>query len=97
MPVIISANKENEIKRAVRLAEEFNLNYLISGAIEGWRTVDLLKKQQKPVLLSLNFTKPERITGYSYKLKIEGPTKEKKKDTVKPDKKDKATEKKQDK
>ena len=77
LPVIISADKENEMKRAVRLAEEFGLNYLVSGATEGWRVVDLLRAQQKPVLVSLNFPKPKDVTGYAFKLKVEGPEKEK--------------------
>ena len=77
LPIIISANKENEAKRAVRLAEEFGLNYLISGATEGWRVVDLLKAQQKPVLVSLNLPKPKDVTGYAFKLKVKGPEKEK--------------------
>ena len=77
MPVIISANRENEIKRALRLANEFDFDYLISGATEGWRTIDLLTSLQKPVLLSLNFPKPENVTGYSFKLKVEGTKKDK--------------------
>jgi len=77
LPIIISANKENEMKRAVRLAEEFGLNYMISGATEGWRVVDLLKAQQKPMLVSLNFPKPKDVTGYAFKLKVKGPEKEK--------------------
>jgi len=82
MPVIISANTENEIKRAMRLANEFNLNYMISGAVEGWRVLDLLKSIGKPVLVSIDFPKPESVIGYSYKLKVEGPSKEKEKPNV---------------
>ena len=85
MPIIISATEENEIKRALNLVKEFKLNYMLSGVNEAWRTVDLLKSEQKPVLLSLNFPKPESVTGYSFKLKVEGPSKEK------PEKKEKTT------
>lgn len=75
-PVIISANRENEMKRALKLADEYNLDYILSGAVEGWRIVDRLKARMKPILLSLNFPKPESVTGYSFQLKIEGPSKE---------------------
>jgi len=93
MPVIITANKENEIKRALRLAGEFGLNFLISGAVEGWRVVDLLKARGRPVLISVEFPKPESVTGYSFKLKLEGSTKEKpKKGKEKPEKKKKENE-----
>jgi len=95
VPIIISANTENEIKRAIKFSKEFNLNYLISGVIEGWRVVDKLKSEMKPVLVSLNYPKPESVTGYSYKLKIEGPKKEneeKKKDEKKSKDKEKKIE-----
>jgi imidazolonepropionase-like amidohydrolase len=75
-PVIILANRENEIKRALELADEYNLDYILSGAVEGWRVVDMLKARMKPILVSLNFPKPESVTGYSFQLKIEGPSKE---------------------
>ena len=73
MPVIMLADRENEIKRALALAEEFRLNTILAGATEGWRVAELLKSQQVPVLLSLNFPKPDQVTGYPFKLKIEGP------------------------
>ncbi|MFC1502257.1 amidohydrolase family protein, partial [bacterium] len=75
--LIISASRENEIKRAIRLIDEFKLNALISGAVEGWRVKSLLQARKKPVLVSLNFPKPETVTGYAFQLKIEGPAKEK--------------------
>ena len=77
MPVIIAANKENEIKRALKLADEFNLDYLISGGVEGWRVIDILKARKNPILVSLNFPEPEAVTGYAYKLKIDGPAEKK--------------------
>ena len=79
-PVIILANRENEMKRALKLADEYNLDYILSGAVEGWRVVDMLKARMKPILVSLNFPKPESVTGYSFQLKIEGPSKEKEKE-----------------
>jgi imidazolonepropionase-like amidohydrolase len=75
MPVILSANRENEIKRALKLTDEFKLNYMICGATEGWRVANLLKTQNKPVILSVNFPKPDKVTGYPFQLKIEGPEK----------------------
>jgi len=78
MPVVIDGMKENDIIRAVKLAEKFGLNYMISGAVEGYRTVELLRKEGKPVLLSLDFPKPEQVTGYSYALKVDLPEKEEK-------------------
>ncbi|HEX8173993.1 MAG TPA: amidohydrolase family protein [Pyrinomonadaceae bacterium] len=63
MPVVMFANTEREIRRAVDLAEEFNLRLLIAGGAESWRAADRLRERNVPVLLSLNF--PRRATAQS--------------------------------
>ena len=55
MPVILNANSEREIRRAIALAEEFNLKYLIAGATESYLMADFLKQKDATVLLSLSF------------------------------------------
>lgn len=57
MPIVFNANSEIEIIRALDLAKEFNLKAIISGGFEAWKVADRLKKQDVPVLLSLNFPK----------------------------------------
>jgi imidazolonepropionase-like amidohydrolase len=61
MPVIMYANSEREIRRALDLAEEFNLRAIISGGAESWKVVDRLRERDVAVLLSLNF--PRRTTA----------------------------------
>ena len=61
MPVIFNANSEREIVRALDLAQEFNLTAMIAGGQEAWKQAARLKKQNVPVLLSLNF--PRRTTA----------------------------------
>lgn len=63
MPVVMFANTEREIRRAVDLAEEFNLRLIIAGGEESWKAVDRLRARDVPVLLSLNF--PRRVTMQS--------------------------------
>jgi hypothetical protein len=58
MPVVMHANTEREIRRALDLAQEFNLRVFISGGAESWKVTDRLR--DVPVLLSLNF--PKRTT-----------------------------------
>lgn len=58
MPVVMHVNSEREIRRALDLAEEFNLRVIISGGAESWKVTDRLRNV--PVLLSLNF--PKRTT-----------------------------------
>lgn len=59
LPVVMHVNTEREIRRALDLAEEFNLRVIISGGAESWKVTDRLRNV--PVLLSLNF--PKRTTA----------------------------------
>jgi imidazolonepropionase-like amidohydrolase len=61
LPVIMQANTEREIRRALDLAQEFNLRLIIAGGTESWRLTDRLRERDVPVLLSLNF--PKRTTA----------------------------------
>lgn len=64
--VVIDAGRNRYIRRAVKLAREFGLNYLLSGVGEGWQTLDLLKAEGRPVLVSLDFEEATSMTGRSY-------------------------------
>jgi imidazolonepropionase-like amidohydrolase len=57
MIVVFTANRENEIVRALDLAKEYNLRAIIAGGQEGDKFIGRLKAQDVPVLLSLNFPK----------------------------------------
>lgn len=60
MPVVMLANTEREINRALDLASEFKLRLIIAGGREADRVAERLAKQNVPVLLSLNL--PKRTT-----------------------------------
>jgi len=57
-PVVIHCANQEDIRRALRLREEFKLNALLSGATEAWRVSDALKKARVPLLVSLHFEPP---------------------------------------
>lgn len=61
IPVVMNANSEREIVRALDLAKEFNLRPIIAGGAESAKVLDRLKAQKATVLLSLNF--PKRTTA----------------------------------
>ncbi len=61
MPVVMLANTEREISRALDLAAEFKLKLIVAGGREADRVADRLAKQNVPVLLSLNL--PRRSTA----------------------------------
>jgi imidazolonepropionase-like amidohydrolase len=58
LPVVFWANSVREIKRAVALAEEFNLKYMIAGGLQSYQIADWLKEKNVTVLLSLNYPQP---------------------------------------
>lgn len=58
MPVIMHANTQREIERALDLAAEFGLRPYIAGGEEAWRIADRLKRENVPVIATLNFPRP---------------------------------------
>ncbi|MGI8897752.1 MAG: amidohydrolase family protein [Pyrinomonadaceae bacterium] len=61
MPVVMFADREREIARALDLAKEFKLRPIIAGGLEAGKVADRLRESKVPVLLSLNF--PRRTTA----------------------------------
>lgn len=59
-PVVFQCNDLEDIKRALKIIDEFKLNALLTGSNEAWRVAEVLKKAQIPLLVSLNFTPPRR-------------------------------------
>ncbi|MCJ7580832.1 MAG: amidohydrolase family protein [Candidatus Aminicenantes bacterium] len=57
-PIIFNCANIEDIKRAIRLIQEFKLNGTISGANEAWRVVDWIKKANLPLLVSLDYRPP---------------------------------------
>jgi imidazolonepropionase-like amidohydrolase len=61
MPVVMYADREREILRALDLAQEFKLRAIIAGGLEAAAVADKLRERNTPVFLSLNF--PKRTTA----------------------------------
>jgi imidazolonepropionase-like amidohydrolase len=61
MPVVLYADREREISRALDLAQEFKLRAIIAGGMESEKVATRLRESKVPVLLSLNF--PRRTTA----------------------------------
>jgi imidazolonepropionase-like amidohydrolase len=55
IPVVIFADTEREIIRALDLTKEYGLNTILAGGIEAGRVAARLKAQNIPVLLTLDF------------------------------------------
>ena len=63
-PVVFTAWTENEILRALKLADELGLDAIISGAVEGWRVADAIKMSDRPVLVSLDLRPRQGPVGF---------------------------------
>jgi imidazolonepropionase-like amidohydrolase len=63
-PVVFQCNNLEDIKRALRIIDEFKLNALLSGANEAWRVADVLKNTTVPLLVTLDF-RPPMTSQYS--------------------------------
>ena len=66
VPAFFAADRENDIRRAVRIGDEFDLKLIIVGAMEGFRAIDALKRADG-VVISLDFPRSTEVTGWSYR------------------------------
>lgn len=58
--VFFAANDAEEIRRVLRLAEEFRLQPVIVGGAEAWRVAADLRARDVPVLVNVDFPTPRR-------------------------------------
>lgn len=65
LPAFFAASNENEIRRAMDIAKEFDLKLTIVGATEAFRALDVLKGARPPVV-SVDFPQPFEVTGWAY-------------------------------
>lgn len=63
-PVAFKAETAQQIRRAIRFADEFKLRPIIYGGAEAWRVSALLKERDIPVLLDLALKAPARGSGF---------------------------------
>ena len=54
MPVVMRADAEADIRGAIKFANENKLKLIVAGGAEAWRCTDDLKKNDVPVLLSVD-------------------------------------------
>lgn len=57
-PVVIACLNQEDIKRALRLREEFGLNAVLAGSEEAWRVADMVEAAEVPLIVSVTFQPP---------------------------------------
>jgi imidazolonepropionase-like amidohydrolase len=50
-PLLVVASSERDIRSAVAFCEQQKVHMILGGAEEGWKTIDLLKKDNIPVII----------------------------------------------
>ena len=59
-PVILRADREAEIRGAIKFADEMKLKPIIMGGNDAWKVATLLKEKNVPVILTGVFELPNR-------------------------------------
>jgi imidazolonepropionase-like amidohydrolase len=54
VPVIMRADAEDDIRSAVKFAEEHGLKLIVAGGLDAWRVTDLLKQRDVAVLVNVD-------------------------------------------
>ncbi len=73
-PIILRADREAEIRGAIKFAEEMKLKPIILGGDDAWKVPSLLKEKDVPVILTGIFQLPNREDD-SYDVLYENPAK----------------------
>ena len=73
-PVIFRADREAEIRGAIRFAEEMKLKPIILGGNDAWKVASLLREKNVPVILTGVFSLPSREDD-AYDTLFENPAK----------------------
>jgi imidazolonepropionase-like amidohydrolase len=61
--LIVTASRENDVRRALALGDEFKVRVAVAGAPQAFRVADLVKTRKLPLLVSVNFD-PPRAAGF---------------------------------
>jgi imidazolonepropionase-like amidohydrolase len=70
IPVVMNASRESDLRRSVALAKRMNVDYVLLGTQEGYRAVDVLTKEARPVIVSFNYPRVDQVTGRAFELHV---------------------------
>jgi imidazolonepropionase-like amidohydrolase len=61
--LLVTASRENDVRRALALGDEFNIKVAVAGAPQAHRVAALIKERRLPLLVTVNFD-PPRAAGF---------------------------------
>ncbi len=62
--LVVTATRENDIRRALALADEFKVKLVVAGAMQAQAVTGILKSRRVPLLVSVNFDPPKPVTFF---------------------------------
>jgi imidazolonepropionase-like amidohydrolase len=63
LPLVVTAPRENDIRRALALSDEFKVRVVVAGASRAFVLADLVKQRKLPLLVTVNFDPPRPVLG----------------------------------
>jgi imidazolonepropionase-like amidohydrolase len=63
LPLVVTAPRENDIRRALALADEFKIKVAVAGAPRAFMVTNLVKQRKLPLLVTVNFDPPRPVLG----------------------------------
>ncbi len=57
-PLVVTARRENDVRRALSLRDEFKIRVIVAGAMQAAHLSDLVKAKKLPLLVSVNYDPP---------------------------------------
>jgi imidazolonepropionase-like amidohydrolase len=64
LPLIVTASRENDIRRTLALADEFKVKVVVAGAPQAHRLAGLIKSRGLPLLVGVNFDPPRATSSF---------------------------------
>jgi imidazolonepropionase-like amidohydrolase len=63
-PLIVTARRENDLRRALALRDEFKIPVIVAGAMQAARLSALVKSSKLPLLVSVNYDPPAAAVAF---------------------------------
>jgi imidazolonepropionase-like amidohydrolase len=64
LPLWVTASRENDVRRALALADEFKIKVAVLGAPQAYRAAALIKSRKLPLVVSVNFDPPRAASFF---------------------------------
>jgi imidazolonepropionase-like amidohydrolase len=62
--LVVTASRENDVRRALALADEFKVRLAVAGAPQAFLVAELVKARKLPLLVSVNFDPPRAASPF---------------------------------